>query len=117
MVISSAETHLQARKSNALFRACSSFLALMFLVSACGTSDKGRLKEARFDFLREDFSKAEASLFTPEIFKNTQNRLEHYYFLSSIAMSEGLRLASISMKPGTARRSGAMKRKSSRPER
>ena len=47
------------------------------------------MKEARDAYRVEDYPKAEAALFTPEVFKNSQNRLQHYYFLSSLAMSQG----------------------------
>ena len=80
-----------ARKSySPFFRACSAFLCLVFFMSACGTTDEARVKESREAYLRNDFPKSEAALFTPEVFKNPENRLEHYYFLSSIAMSEGV---------------------------
>lgn len=68
-----------------------SFVLLVFLfVTACGTSDSGRLKAARDEFLKDNFVGAEADLYTPEVYKNDQNRLMHYYLLSSVAMSEGL---------------------------
>lgn len=59
------------------------------LMSACGTTDSARLKESRNFYLQDDFAHAEASLYTPEVFKYSQNRLEHFYLLSSVAMSQG----------------------------
>lgn len=88
MVISSSLNFI-TRKNELFFRVFSSLLGLLFLVSACGTTDRARLKESRTAFLQEDFPKAEAALFTLDVFKNSQNRLEHFYWLSSIAMSEG----------------------------
>jgi len=67
------------------------FLGVLALsLAACSTSDKARLKESRDAFLHDDTAKAEAALYTPEVYQNDQNRLLHYYLLSSVAMSEGL---------------------------
>ncbi len=63
---------------------------ILLLCAACGTSDSGRLKAAREEYLKDNFTGAEAALFTPEVYQNDQNRLMHYYLLSSVAMSEGL---------------------------
>ncbi|MBC7397909.1 MAG: hypothetical protein H7333_10745 [Bdellovibrionales bacterium] len=68
------------------------FLMLMttlLSLSACSTSDSSRLKESRNFYLQDDFAHAEASLYTPEVFKYSQNRLQHFYLLSSLAMSQG----------------------------
>jgi hypothetical protein len=59
------------------------------LVTGCASSDKARLKESRDAYLKDDFDKAEAPLFSSEVYKNDQNRLMHYYLLSSVAMSKG----------------------------
>jgi hypothetical protein len=56
--------------------------------SGCGTTDKARLKESRAAYLKDDFSAAETALYTADVFKNSQNRLVHFYFLASVAMSE-----------------------------
>ena len=61
----------------------------LFLLSGCATSDSSRLKESREAYLSSDFGKAEAALYSPEVFKHPENRLEHFLMLSSIAMSEG----------------------------
>jgi len=67
------------------------FLGVLALsLAACSTSDKARLKESRDAFLQGDNAKAETALYTPEVYQNDQNRLLHYYLLSSVAMSEGL---------------------------
>lgn len=47
------------------------------------------LKESRDAYLLDDYTKSEAALYTPEIYENDQNRLLHYYLLSSLAMSQG----------------------------
>ncbi len=67
-----------------------SLAGIILFATACATSDHARIGEARDHYLKDDFKGAEAALFTPEVFKNSQNRLEHFYMLSSIAMSEGL---------------------------
>jgi hypothetical protein len=85
------DSEFKARKNySPFFRACSACMCLVFFMSACGTTDQARIKESRDAYLKNDFAKSEAALYTPEVFKNPENRLEHYYFLSSIAMSEGL---------------------------
>jgi hypothetical protein len=58
------------------------------LLSACASSDHGRLKHSRDAFLRDDFKAAEVALYGPEVYENEQNRLLHYYLLASIAMAE-----------------------------
>jgi hypothetical protein len=63
-------------------------LSLVLSNVACGTSDKARLKESRDAYLADDYAKSETALYTPEVFANEQNRLLHYYLLSSLAMSE-----------------------------
>lgn len=63
---------------------------VVVLLFSCGTTDGARLKESREAYLRGDFQSAEKSLFSKEVLKNQQNRLQHYYLLASIGMSEGL---------------------------
>lgn len=73
-----------------VLRPISFLLCLIILLeSGCGTSDAIRLKESRNAYLKDDFQKSEASLFTPEVLKESKNRLQHFYFLASVAMSEG----------------------------
>lgn len=64
-------------------------LIFLLLFTACGTSDQGRLKESRDAYLTDQFDKAEKALYTSEVYQNDQNRLLHYYLLSSVAMGEG----------------------------
>ena len=63
-------------------------LTVILFCSACGTSDKGRLKESRDAFLSDHFDQSEKALYTSEVFQNDQNRLLHYYLLASVAMSQ-----------------------------
>ncbi len=77
-----------ARGSASLLRVFS-MLAFAFMLQACGTTDQARINEARNFYLQDDFTHAESALYTPEVFKHSENRLTHYYMLSSIAMSRG----------------------------
>ena len=89
MVIRSSLQRSTTRGNSPFLRVFSVFMCVVVASSGCGTSDKARLKEAREAYLKDDLPKSENALFTPEVFKNSQNRLEHMYWLSSIAMSEG----------------------------
>ncbi|MBS1958233.1 MAG: hypothetical protein JST80_02055 [Bdellovibrionales bacterium] len=63
--------------------------AVTVSIAGCATSDKAKLNSARNAYLRAEFAVAETAMYSPEVYKNDQNRLLHYYMLSSIAMSEG----------------------------
>jgi len=62
---------------------------LILMLSGCGTSDSERLKNARVDFIKDDYPAAEKELYSPEVFKHAENRFVHYSALGSIAMSSG----------------------------
>jgi hypothetical protein len=64
-------------------------ILILLVLSACGTSDAKRLKEARESYLKDDFTSTEKDLYTKEVYENDNNRLMHYYLLSSVAMSQG----------------------------
>jgi hypothetical protein len=86
-VVISALKCLRARRWNdlrALFA-----LGMVISLSACATADVAKMRESRKSFLASDFAGAEKALYSPEIFENKQNRLQHFLMLSSIAMSEG----------------------------
>ncbi len=70
-------------------RALPFFFCFVLCFEAGCASDSNQLKLSRSDYQRDEFVKAESELYTPEVFKQAKNRLLHYYFLSSIAMSEG----------------------------
>lgn len=57
---------------------------------SCASADHKRLKVARDAFVREDYRAAEAALYHEDVYKTEANRLLHYEYLASIAMSEGL---------------------------
>lgn len=60
----------------------------IFVFSGC-SSDSKQLKLSRDAFLRDDFTQAEAALYTQEVFKESSNRFIHYSSLASIALSTG----------------------------
>ncbi len=60
------------------------------LVSACASSDQIKLKESREHYLRGDAAGAEALLYSPDVLEHEESRLQHYLWLSSVAMSQGL---------------------------
>ena len=72
-----------------MFKRYSLLLCTLFLFSACGTTDKARLKESRDAFTQAEWVKSETALYTPEIYENEDNRLLHYYLLGSVGMSQG----------------------------
>ncbi len=64
-------------------------LLLILWLTGCAGGDQLRIKDARNAFLERDFVKAEASLYTAEVLKRTESRLQHMMMLSSIAFSSG----------------------------
>ncbi len=87
MVISAIK-RLRARRSNSLRALFTS--GILLTVSACATADVAKMRESRRAFLASDYAGAERALYSPEVFENKQNRLQHFLALSTIAMSEGL---------------------------
>jgi hypothetical protein len=59
-----------------------------FSLVGCSTDSK-HLKASRDAFLKDDFNTAELSLYSQEVFKQSENRFVHYSSLASIAMSAG----------------------------
>ncbi len=64
-------------------------LLLILWLTGCAGGDQLRIKDARNAFLERDFVKAEASLYTAEVLKRSESRLQHFLMLSSIAFSSG----------------------------
>ena len=64
-------------------------LLLILWLTGCAGGDQLRIKDARNAFLERDFVKAEASLYTTEVLKRSDSRLQHFLMLSSIAFSNG----------------------------
>ena len=74
-------------KTSAILIVSGVFLFL-FTLSGC-SSDSKQLKMSREAFLRDDFTSAEAPLYSEDVFKQSENRFLHYSSLGSIAMSSG----------------------------
>ena len=64
-------------------------LSIAIVVTGCASADLAKMRESRTSFLASDFAGAERALYSPEVFSNKQNRLQHFLMLSTIAMSEG----------------------------
>ena len=64
-------------------------LLLVLWLTGCAGGDQLRIKDARNAYLERDFIKAEASLYTAEVLKRNDSRLQHFLMLSSIAFSNG----------------------------
>jgi len=77
----------QTFKTSAISLMTGVFLFL-FALTGC-SSDSKQLKASRDAFLHDDFSKSETALYSPEVFKESENRFVHYSSLASIAMSSG----------------------------
>ncbi len=87
-MVTFAEKIRRARRVGSL-RAFLMF-GITMLVSGCASTDAIKLRESRQAFISADYASAEKALYSPEVFENKQNRLQHYLTLSSIAMSEGV---------------------------
>jgi len=64
--------------------------ALAAAASGCASADQGRLKESREKFLAGDAAGAESLLYSHEVLEHSGSRLQHYLWLGSVAMSQGL---------------------------
>ncbi len=62
---------------------------LLLVLAGCAGGDQLRIKEARDAYAARDFVRAEASLYTPEVLKKGESRLQHFLMLASIAFSSG----------------------------
>ncbi|MBU6153427.1 MAG: hypothetical protein KGP28_03910 [Bdellovibrionales bacterium] len=59
-------------------------------LGACATGDHAKLKSGREHFSRGEFQRAEAELYAPAVLDQKKSRLQHYLWLSSCAISEGV---------------------------
>ena len=59
-------------------------------VFGCASADQGRLKQSREHFMSGDAGGAEALLYSQEVLEHSESRLQHYLWLGSVAMSQGL---------------------------
>jgi hypothetical protein len=72
-------------------RALLPVLGLGWLLAACSTSGGAlRLEQARSAYSKGDFTGAETSLLSQEVIEDDQSRLQHYLWLSSVAIAQGL---------------------------
>jgi len=76
-------------KSTQAFLLVTILLGSSLSISGCASTDQLKLKEARERFEKGDSAGAENLLYSPDVLDHRESRLQHYFWLSSLAMSEG----------------------------